>query len=151
MIRLREMVLVIAVLAAPVAWGQEGGSVAHAQKKLDAKSSETKPNKLTEVDGLTLAGRQAFPLRGLKENPSTEFFKTASVSALQELPSNSGRISALLKSNSGSSVMGTAPNAIQMKGLLDLGQSGRDTRLLDAVRNSDSRWQVLLPSDLDKK
>jgi hypothetical protein len=151
MVRLREMLLVIAALATPIAWGQEGGSIAHAQKNFDAESLAAKPNKLPEVHGLTLAGRQANPVRDLKENPPTELFKGAEVSALQEQTSRSGRLSGFLKSNPGSVPAGTAPNAIQMKDLLDLGPIGRDARLLDSVRNSNSRWKMLLPSDLDKK
>lgn len=151
MIRLREMLLVIAALATPIAWGQEGGSIAHAQKNFDAASSEAKPNKLPEVHGLTLADGQASPARGLKENPPTQLFKGVTVSALQEQASPSGRLAAFLKSNPGSVTAGTSPNAIQMKGFSDLGPIDRDARLLDSVRNSNSRWKVLLPSDLDKK
>ena len=151
MIRLREMLLVIAVLATPVAWGQQAGSIAHTQKNFDAGSSEGKPNKLPEVHGLTLAGRQAGPVLGLKENPLSELFKGVKVSGLQEQTSPSGRLSAFLKSDQGSVPAGTVPNAIEVKGLSDLGTIGRDARLLNPVRNSDSHWKMLLATDLDKK
>ena len=151
MIRLREMLLVIAALATPAAWGQQGGSIAHAQKNFDTASSETKPNKLPEVHGLTLADGQTNPAWGLKENPPTQLFKGVKVSALQEQASPSGRLSAFLKSNPGFVTAGTAPNAIEIKGLSDLGTIGSDARLLTSVRNSDSHWKTLLASDLDKK
>jgi len=151
MVRLREMLLVIAALATPAAWGQESGSIAHAQRNFDAESSEAMPNKLLEVHGLTLAGRQASPVRGLKENPLSELVKGVKVSALQEQTSPSGRLSAFLKSDPGPVPAGTAPNVIQMKDLSDLGLIGWDARLLASVRNSHSRWKALLQSDLDKK
>jgi hypothetical protein len=150
MVRLKKMLLVIAVLATPVAWGQGSGSIAHTQKNFDAESSEAKPNKLPEVHGLTLAGRQPSLVWSLKENPPSELFKGVKVSALQEQTSRSGRLSAFLNSNPGSVVAGGAPNALQLRGLSDLGP-GWDARLVNSVRNSNSRWKVLLPSDLDKK
>ena len=151
MVRLREMLLVIVVLATPVAWGQDGGSIAHAQKNFDAASSEAKPNKLPKVHGLTLAGGQTSPASVLKENPPSQLFKGVTVSALLEQAPSSGRLSAFLKSNPGSVTAGTAPNAIEMKGLSGLGSIGWDARLLTSVRNSDSKWKVLLPSNFDKK
>lgn len=151
MLRLRETLLVIVALATPVAWGQEGGSIAHAQKNFDTASSEIKPNKLPEVHGLTLADGQASLAWGLKENPPTQLFKGVTVSALQDQASPSGKLFTFLKSNPGFVTAGTAPNVIEIKGLWDLGAIGLDTRLLTSVRNSDSHWKMLSASDLDKK